>query len=116
MQLDRTKSLVHQGANLADPRRGLIHVLESAMELVSIPDNDFVWSSWTDASQAKAEIQSLIGQVESGSLPSKVKVSVLFAPTGPLQELSLGSGWADSFLKVAERFDEVEARVWPSHG
>jgi hypothetical protein len=33
---------------------------------------------------------------------------VLFAPTGPLQELSLSSGWADDFLKLASRFDATQ--------
>lgn len=111
-QLDRTKALVQQGVDLADPVRGLAQVLESALELVALPDNDFTWSSWAGVDDAKSEILSLLQQVQSGSLPSKAKVAVLFAPTGPLQELSLGSGWAEPFLKVAERFDEVEARAW----
>lgn len=112
MQLDRTKALIHQGADLSKPLDALAHVLESALELISIPDNDFSWSSWVDASAAQAEIGALIEQVQSGGLPEKIKVSVLFAPTGPLQEVSLSSGWAEAFLKVAEKFDEVEALIW----
>jgi hypothetical protein len=30
---------------------------------------------------------------------------VVFAPTGPMQEVSLGSGWGDEFLGVADRWD-----------
>lgn len=40
--------------------------------------------------------------------------SVLFAPTGPIQEVSLTSGWANPFLKVAERFDNAEKSPWSS--
>lgn len=87
MHLDSTKVLIHQGVDLANPPHGLTHVLESALELVSLSDNDFTWSSWADAVEAKAEIQLLIGQVQSGALPSRAKVSILFAPTGPLQEV-----------------------------
>lgn len=36
---------------------------------------------------------------------------LLFAPTGSLQEVSLSSGWAETFLKVAERYEEVEATL-----
>lgn len=95
-----------------NPHGALVQVLESALELVSLPDNDFAWSSWADAAEAQAEIRSLIEQVQSGALPERVAVSVLFAPTGPLQEVSLSSGWAEPFLKVAERFDEIETHIW----
>jgi len=30
----------------------------------------------------------------------------LFAPTGPIQEVSLSSGWGQEFLELAERFDK----------
>jgi len=32
---------------------------------------------------------------------------LLFAPTGPLQETSMTSGWADEFLALATRFDDA---------
>lgn len=87
-------------------------ILESALELVSLPDNDFCWSSWENADEGKIEIESIIQLLASGGLPDKLTVSVLFAPTGPLQEVSLSSGWGDPFLKVAEKFDEVEKLIW----
>lgn len=112
MQLDRTRNLIHQGADLSNPREALAHVLDSALELVSLPDNDFSWSSWANAAEAHAEINSLVELVNSGSLPDRISSSILFAPTGPLQEVSLSSGWGEVYLKVAERFDEIAARVW----
>ncbi|HEX8181606.1 MAG TPA: hypothetical protein VF525_18845 [Pyrinomonadaceae bacterium] len=36
-------------------------------------------------------------------------MEVLFAPTGPMQEVSLSSGWGEEFLALAERFDEAMA-------
>lgn len=116
MHLVRTKDLIHEGIDLVNPIQGLIHVLESALELVSLPDNDFSRSSWVDSDQAREEIQALLAQVRSGDLPGNLTVSVLFAPTGPLQEISLSSGWADLFLKVAEKFDAVERLVWEKQG
>lgn len=112
MNIDRAKQLIHEGIDRDNPTESLIHVLESAIELISIPDNDFCWSSWSSEQEAKKEIQSLISIVKNGALPEKVKISVLFAPTGPLQEVSLSSGWAEAFLKVAEKYDEVEALLW----
>jgi hypothetical protein len=34
--------------------------------------------------------------------------TVLFAPTGPLQEISISNGWSEIFLKLAEEFDKLE--------
>jgi hypothetical protein len=35
--------------------------------------------------------------------------AILFAPTGPLQELALDAGWGDAFLPLADRFDAAAA-------
>jgi hypothetical protein len=32
-------------------------------------------------------------------------VAIVFAPTGPMQEVSLSRGWGQEFLTLAERFD-----------
>ncbi|WP_445362676.1 hypothetical protein ACJJIQ_18415 [Microbulbifer sp. ANSA003] len=114
MKLDRTKELIHGTINETEPYEALVHVLESAIELVQIPDNDFCCSSWNDSEEATKEIQKLLNMVKSYALPEKVEASVLFAPTGPLQEVSLSSGWAEPFLKVAEKYDQVEKLLWPN--
>ena len=112
MSLDRTKRLIHGELNQEYPIESLIHVLEAAIELISLPDNDFCWSRWEDEEQEKSELLGLVSTLKSGVLPERLKLAVLFAPTGPLQEVSLSSGWAEPFLKVAEKYDEVEALLW----
>ncbi|WP_439864590.1 hypothetical protein [Pseudomonas antarctica] len=112
MKLDRTKALIHRQINRDDPIESLIHVLEAAIELISLPDNDFCWSSWENEAHATSELVGLLSTLKSGGLPEKMSLAVLFAATGPLQEVSLSSGWADVFLKVADKYDEVEALLW----
>lgn len=85
--------------------QNLLEILREAGEFLARPDNDFSWSSWGDATAALRDIDSLITQIESGSLPKRLDVSVLFAPTGPMQEVSVSSGWGQDFLSLAERFD-----------
>src|SRR5688500_15065905 len=100
--------LTHQllsSADPQDPRQILAAVLRSARELLSLPQNDFAWSSWPDRTAAVAEIGALLSAIDAGRLPEHLDVSVLFAVTGPIQEVSLSSGWADTFLKVAEHYD-----------
>jgi hypothetical protein len=112
MNLERTRQLLQGKLNYTDPMGHLVHVLEAAIELVSLPDNDFSWSSWESSDAARSGMKGMINLLEQGCLPKRVKVSVLFAPTGPLQEVSLSSGWAETFLKVAEKFDDIEKIVW----
>ena len=115
MKLDRTKELIHGSIDESDPYGALVHVLESVIELVQIPGNEFCWSYWEGSEEATKEINKLLNMASSYSLPERVEVAVLFAPTGPLQEVSLSSGWAEPFLRVAEKYDQVERLLWPDN-
>ena len=95
-------------------RRNLVAVLREARSALARTDNDFTWSSWQDGAAAARELDGLIAAIEAGALPSRVDVAVLFAPTGPIQEVSLSSGWELEFLALAERFDAAAKRVFPS--
>jgi hypothetical protein len=86
-------------------RSALLEVLAEARELLELPANNFDWSSWRDAEEALAEIDGLVAALESGRLPDRLSISVLFAPTGPMQEVSLSSGWGDEFVTLADRCD-----------
>jgi hypothetical protein len=74
--------------------------------VVAMPENDFSWSSWSDAGQALGEIDSIIEKIRQGKFP--VSAEVLFLPTGPLQELSLSSRWGDEYIVLASRFDAAK--------
>jgi HAMP domain-containing protein len=80
----------------------VIAILAEARELLALSGNDFAWSAWRNQEAALGEIDRLLRQLRAGSLP---ELSALFAPTGPIQEVSLSSGWGDRFLDLAERLD-----------
>lgn len=86
-------------------RLPLIKVLRDAKVLLALPGNEFVWSTWESAVDALREIDGIIEQLQSGKRFNKTRVTVLFAPTGPIQEVSESSGWGAEFLKLAHRFD-----------
>lgn len=83
----------------------LIKVLRQARVLLALESNDFSWSSWKDQNHAISEIDSITISLENGSIP---EIGVLFAPTGPIQEVSLSSGWAQEFLDLAELYEIVK--------
>jgi hypothetical protein len=97
---------------MEEARQALVGVLREAIGLLSLPGNDFAWSSWKDANQAIGELNGMIKSLESGATPRQLVVTVLFAPTGPMQETSMSSGWAYEYLALAERFDAAAARVY----
>ncbi len=84
----------------------LISVMQEVRDLFAHIDNDFVWSSWEDQTQALSEIDSIIMKLKKGKIPD---IGLLFAPTGPIQEVSLSSGWGKEFLELADRFDSAYA-------
>lgn len=104
--------LLHPERYSAMRYTGLCAVMEEARRLVCRPGNDFSWSGWEEEADAAREIDGIIFQLKSGQLPDPSQMRVLFAPTGPLQELSMSSGWGQEFLLLADRFDgEFEQAV-----
>ncbi len=87
----------------------LLDVFQRARDLVARPDNDFAWSSWRDVEHALEEIDGLIARLQNDDIPDTFDMSVLFAPTGPMQELALSSGWGNRFLGLASEFDAALA-------
>ena len=48
-----------------------------------------------------------VRRLRASAIP--VAAAVLYLPTGPLQELSLDSGWGEEFVALADRFDAAVA-------
>lgn len=88
----------------------LISILQDARKLLAIPDNDFCWSSWENEKEALEEVDSIIDRLNQEIFSDKLTLEVLFAPTGPIQEVSLSSDWAETYLKLAENFDNEIAK------
>ncbi len=88
-------------------RDALLCVLAEVRALVALTGNDFSWSSWADGEAACHELYGLVRRVEAFEFPSAL--CVIFAPTGPLQELAIASGWGNESPALAERFDRARA-------
>jgi hypothetical protein len=86
--------------------------LRDARALLARPENDFAWSSWPAGTHAIRELDALIAHLEAGERPERLTLEVLFAQTGPIQEVSLSSGWAETFLALASRFDAALAKAY----
>ncbi len=86
----------------ADARAQLPVILAELRELLARPDNDFSWSSWSGVEEAVAELDAIL---------TDDQIKMVFAPTGPAQEVSISSGWGSQFLELAERCDAALATM-----
>ena len=86
-------------------RDAVLNILQETRALLARPENNFDWSGWADGEAALKEIDSLISSVRTGALSDPKQFVWLFGPTGPVQEVSLSSGWGDEFLELATRID-----------
>jgi len=86
----------------------LIQVLEEAKSWLSKPENTFGYSSvWEDSSMACEDIDQFIQDLKDRVEFKVIDLKILFAPTGPIQEISIYSGWGKEFLLLADRFDKA---------
>lgn len=85
----------------------LEQIVIRARELVSLPDNDFTWSSWIDGPAALEELYQLLVRLRNRDLGAIATLGVIFAPTGPMQELAISSGWSSEFDQLAADFDSA---------
>jgi len=92
-------------------RDELVDVLRRAKTLVSRAGNNFGWSGWNDAGHAIREIDFKLSLIETQPEPDPLVVAELFLPTGPMQNVSIDSGWADEFEDLAEQFSSIAQRI-----
>jgi hypothetical protein len=85
----------------------LLTLLDKVLDLVSLPGNDFIFSSWSGVDEAAREIQRYRSEILQDDFTHLARLEVIFSPTGPLQELSLSNGWGTKFIDLAEKFDWV---------
>jgi hypothetical protein len=101
---------INIACHMSDPKRRLLEVLCESRALLALPNNDFAWSTWDNTASALSELDSFITAIEDGTSFESSALSILFATTGDIQEVSMSSGWGDEFLRVAERFDSALAQ------
>jgi hypothetical protein len=95
------------------PRGDLIAIFEEVKLLLARSENDFTWSSYIDGPSACAEIDSILEKLRDPNSTARSIhgiSSVHFAPTGPMQEASLNSGWGAEFCALAARYDDAISR------
>jgi hypothetical protein len=90
---------------------GLIDVLKRCHDLTAA-SQDSDWCSLT-AAEIVTALDRAIASLETGGEIDRAELTLLFAPTGSLQETAMANGWADEYLALSGAFDGLIKRIGP---
>ena len=65
---------------------------------------DSDWS-YLSVDEARKIIAGATDRIRRAGEPDRSELSLLFAPTGPLQEIAVDNGWGTAYYRLAGRFD-----------
>jgi len=85
----------------------VVAILDQVVHVLHLPNTDVVWSRYNSVEEAMVDIQQHIDRLRRGDLSKIDDLTLLFAPTGSLQEISISNGWGEGFLYLAARFDRA---------
>ena len=85
----------------------VIDILNEVIRIVESAETDVVWSGYDSAAVVLADLTEHVERVTRKDFSRRREIKLLFAPTGPLQEISLSSGWGAQFLGIVKRFDSA---------
>lgn len=74
-------------------------------------DSDLLWTSYSSAIQAREELDKYVNQLRQGDQSCLKELQVHFWPSCTFQEHALMNGWSAKYLKLAEEFDHIYAKV-----
>ena len=86
-------------------------IVQALMRTLTLVESstDSAWSH-TPAADVAEELRRAIAALEAGKGLDRRGLALLFAPTGPIQEISFDNGWGDEGLVLAAAVDEYLAQ------
>ena len=94
----------------------IIDILDEIIYIIECNDTDVTWSGYDNVDEVIAELNDHKSRLARNDLSGRWRLELIFAPTGPLQEISISSGWDDRFLSLAKRFDDAMRKAPDSNG
>ncbi len=88
----------------------LIDIINEVKIYIS-DDSDMTYCYYETPKAFIIELNKYIQEIQKENMKVIDDLSVEFAVTGNLQEHSMGNGWSDEYLLIAEKFDEIERLI-----
>lgn len=89
------------------PAKEIIGLLQQVIQVLDLPGTDVSWSRYNNVEEVIEDINQHIDRLRRGDLSKMEDLTLLFAPTGSLQDISINNGWGEAFLHLAARFDRA---------
>ncbi len=89
----------------AHNQQRLCEVLSQTKRFVESSEES-IWSGLSPAEIAM-DISIAISQIDKDAAFDVIHLKMLFAPTGPIQEIAIASDWSDNYLKLSSEFDSL---------
>ncbi len=88
----------------------LIDIINQVKKHIS-SDSDMTYCYYDTPSDLIAMLDKCIIEIQKENMKVIDDVAIEFAVTSSLQEHSLGNGWSDEYLIIAEEFDKIERLI-----
>jgi len=83
----------------------VIKALEKVREIIVNYEMDLSYSTCESEKQLLSNLDVYIAKLKTNDLSCNKEISLLFAPTGDLQEIAIDSGWSNEYIELAEIVD-----------
>lgn len=67
---------------------------------------DSIWAG-LGGDEVCLDLKAAIEEIKEGKEIDLGHLKMLFAPTGPIQEISMDNGWGDEYIKLSGQFDTL---------
>ncbi|WP_261305933.1 hypothetical protein [Paenibacillus andongensis] len=89
-----------------------VEILREVRNLIDSPYTDVTWSSYNTTEEVLSAVDIYIIRLTERDNSVLSELKLFFAPTGPLQDISINSGWSNKYLDISSRFDDI---IYDSH-
>ena len=91
----------------------IVACLQRVSALIALPGADLGWgmSRYESIEDLRGDVTAHLRRFNDGDFGEEDLrwLTLVFLPTGTLQEVSMATGWAEEFLSIAERIDNALA-------
>jgi hypothetical protein len=87
----------------------LINIIKEVKEKIS-DGSDMVWTKYENAKQLRDELDDCIERLKVNDTNCLEQIKFLFLPTASLQEHSISNCWAEEYLTLSKRFDDLYSK------
>lgn len=81
------------------------------VKIYILDDSDMTYCYYETPKDFIIELDKYIQEIQRGNMKVIDDLSVEFAVTSSLQEHSMGNGWSDEFILIADKFDVIERLI-----